>query len=84
MTLRIGQVEIGESDQVVMAVVNRTPDSFFDQGAYVDDPAAMAAVDTAVEQGAEIVDIGGVKAGPGLVVTAEQEISRTAPFVEKW
>jgi len=81
MDLRLGGREFGTDELVVMAVVNRTPDSFFDQGAYVDDPAAMAAVDTAVDLGAAIVDIGGVKAGPGPEVTAEQEIARTAPFV---
>ena len=48
-----------------MAIVNRTPDSFFDQGAYLDDAAAMAAVDRAVDEGAALVDLGGVKAGPG-------------------
>ena len=81
MDLRLGSREFGDDELVVMAVVNRTPDSFFDQGAYLDDAAAMAAVDTAVEQGAGIVDIGGVKAGPGPAVTAVEEISRTAPFV---
>ena len=64
-----------------MAIVNRTPDSFFDQGAYLDDAAAMAAVDRAVEEGAEIVDLGGVKAGPGEPVDAAEEIARTAGFV---
>jgi dihydropteroate synthase len=61
--------------------VNRTPDSFFDQGAFVADDAAMAAVDRAVEQGAEIVDLGGVKAGPGDPVDAAEEIRRTAGLV---
>jgi dihydropteroate synthase len=81
MTLRVGQVEVGPDDQVVMAVVNRTPDSFFDQGAYLDDDAAMAAVDRAVDEGAHIVDVGGVKAGPGAEVSEEEELRRVAPFV---
>ena len=59
-----------------MAIVNRTPDSFFDQGAYLDDAAAMAAVDPAVEQGAALVDLGGVKAGPGEEVDEAEEIRR--------
>jgi dihydropteroate synthase len=67
-TLRLGPLEVGPLDQGVMAIVNRTPDSFFDQGAYLDDAAAMAAVDAAVEQGAALVDLGGVKAGPGAEV----------------
>ncbi|MGZ4610224.1 MAG: dihydropteroate synthase [Actinomycetes bacterium] len=64
-----------------MAIINRTPDSFFDQGAYLDDGAAMRAVDRAVEEGAAMVDIGGVKAGPGEHVGGEEEIRRTAGFV---
>ena len=64
-----------------MAVVNRTPDSFFDQGAYTEDAAALAAVDRAVDEGAEIVDLGGVRAGPGPEVDAAEEIRRTAGMV---
>ena len=48
-----------------MAVVNRTPDSFFDRGRTFDVNEAMQAVDVAVDAGAPIIDIGGVKAGPG-------------------
>ncbi len=80
-TLRLGPLEVGAHDQVVMAIVNRTPDSFFDQGAYVDDAAAMAAVDAAVEQGAALVDLGGVRAGPGGAVDEAEEVRRVAPFV---
>ncbi len=80
-SLRVGELELGADDQVVMAVVNRTPDSFFDQGAYLDDAAAMAAVDRAVEEGALIVDVGGVKAGPGEEVTEDEEVRRVAPVV---
>jgi dihydropteroate synthase len=79
--LRLGSLELGPQDTAVMAIVNRTPDSFFDQGAFLDDAAAMAAVDAAVEQGADIVDVGGVKAGPGAAVEEDEEIRRTAGFV---
>ena len=64
-----------------MAVVNRTPDSFFDQGAYLDDAAAMAAVDRAVAEGAALVDLGGVRAGPGEEVSEDEEVRRVVPFV---
>ncbi|MEZ7240452.1 dihydropteroate synthase [Rhodococcus sp. GXMU-t2271] len=66
---------------LVMAIVNRTPDSFYDRGATFTDEAAMAAVDRAVAEGADLVDIGGVKAGPGEVVDAEEETRRVVPFV---
>lgn len=67
---------------LIMAIVNRTPDSFYDQGANFADDAAQAAVQRAVEEGADIVDIGGVKAGPGQTVDTETEIRRVVPFVE--
>jgi len=64
-----------------MAIVNRTPDSFFDRGATFAEDAALRAVDTAIEAGAEIIDIGGVKAGPGDHVDAAEEIRRTVSTV---
>ena len=81
MSLRIGSLDLGPDEQVVMAVVNRTPDSFFDQGAYLDDAAAMAAVDRAVAEGAALVDLGGVRAGPGEEVSEDEEVRRVVPFV---
>ncbi|MEO9018791.1 MAG: dihydropteroate synthase, partial [Mycobacterium sp.] len=64
-----------------MAIINRTPDSFFDRGATFEDGPAVAAVDSAVADGADIVDVGGVKAGVGPDVSVAQEIDRVAPFV---
>lgn len=66
---------------LVMAIVNRTPDSFYDRGATFTDDAALAAVDRAVAEGADLVDIGGVKAGPGDLVDTAEEIRRVVPFV---
>jgi dihydropteroate synthase len=67
---------------LVMAIINRTPDSFYDHGATFDDDAAKAAIDRAVAEGADIIDIGGVAASPGADVTAEEEIRRVVPTVE--
>lgn len=67
----------------VMAIVNRTPDSFYDRGATYAEDAALDAVQLAVEQGADLVDIGGVKAGVGPVVDVAEEISRVVPFIAK-
>ncbi len=66
---------------LVMAIVNRTPDSFYDGGAAFTDAAAMARVDAAIREGADVIDIGGVKAGPGDGVDAAEEIRRVVPFV---
>jgi dihydropteroate synthase len=67
---------------LVMAIVNRTPDSFYDRGATFEDGAAFEAVDRAVAEGADIVDIGGVKAGAaGHWVDTTEELRRVVPFV---
>lgn len=66
---------------LVMAIVNRTPDSFYDQGANFTDRAAMDSVTRAVDEGADIIDIGGVKAGPGADVDEAEETRRVVPFV---
>ncbi|MCW2566747.1 MAG: dihydropteroate synthase [Mycobacterium sp.] len=79
--LRLGGRTFGPTELVVMAIVNRTPDSFYDRGATYADDTAMAAVDRAVAQGADIVDIGGVKAGPGPAVDADEELRRTVGFI---
>ncbi len=67
---------------LIMAIVNRTPDSFYDQGAAFEDGDAQAAVARAVDEGADIIDIGGVKAGPGDEVDEAEEIRRVVPFVD--
>jgi dihydropteroate synthase len=67
---------------LIMAIVNRTPDSFYDRGATFTDEAAKAAAHRAIAEGADVIDVGGVKAGPGDDVGADVEISRVVPFVE--
>jgi dihydropteroate synthase len=80
--MRFGSREVAHDRALVMAIVNRTRDSFYDRGATFEDAAAMAAVDRAVADGADIVDIGGVKAGSkGEVVDAAEEARRVVPFV---
>ena len=79
--MRLGSRTFSEHEFVVMAIVNRTPDSFFDRGATYEAAAALEAVAKAVEEGADIVDVGGVKAGPGLEVDAAEEIRRVGDFV---
>jgi dihydropteroate synthase len=64
-----------------MAVINRTPDSFFDRGATDEFGAALDAASQAVADGADIIDIGGVKAGPGAEVSSAAEIDRVAGLV---
>lgn len=65
----------------MMAIVNRTPDSFYDKGSTFTDDAALARVRSCIDAGAEIIDIGGVKAGRGDPVSIAEEIDRVVPFV---
>jgi dihydropteroate synthase len=64
-----------------MGVINRTPDSFYDRGATDRFGAALDAASQAIADGADIVDIGGVKAGPGDEVSPAAEIDRVAGLV---
>ena len=79
--LRLGNRTFGPGEFAVMAIVNRTPDSFFDQGATFAADAALRAAARAVAEGADIIDIGGVKAGPGDEVGVAEEIRRTVPTI---
>lgn len=65
----------------MMAIVNRIPDSFYDKGSTFTDDAALARVRSCIDAGAEIIDIGGVKAGRGDPVSIAEEIDRVVPFV---
>ncbi|MEL4317420.1 dihydropteroate synthase [Leifsonia sp. YIM 134122] len=66
----------------VMAIVNRTPDSFYDKGSTFALDAAVAAAHRALADGADWVDIGGAKFAPGPPVPVEEEIARVVPVVE--
>jgi dihydropteroate synthase len=66
----------------IMAIVNRTPDSFHDKGATFALDKAVAAALAAAGNGADWVDIGGVPFGRGPVVTLEEELERVVPVVE--
>jgi dihydropteroate synthase len=80
-TLRLRGREWPPGSFGIMAVINRTPDSFFDHGSTYEFGAAMTAAGQAVADGADILDIGGVKAGPGEDVTTAEEIRRVAGLV---
>lgn len=65
----------------VMAIVNRTPDSFYDKGATFGMETALKRCDEVIAAGASIIDIGGVKAGPGEEVDSAEEIDRVVPTI---
>jgi dihydropteroate synthase len=81
VTLRLGSRQFSRDELIVMAVVNRTPDSFYDKGSTYRLEDAVNAVDRAVGNGAQIVDIGGVKAAPGSDIPPEEEIRRVVGLI---
>jgi dihydropteroate synthase len=83
VSLNLGSRQFADNELIVMAIVNRTPDSFYDRGATYAEDAAADRVAEVVAAGAAIVDIGGVKAGYGDDVDATEELRRTASFVER-
>ena len=73
-----------EAGPLVMGVLNRTPDSFSDGGAYTDFAAALAHARGMLEEGADILDLGGESTRPGAApVPADEEIKRVIPLLER-
>jgi dihydropteroate synthase len=71
------------SRTLVMGILNRTPDSFYDQGETFALDAFLRRADAMVADGADILDVGGVKAGPGPEVTEDEELERVVePIAE--
>jgi dihydropteroate synthase len=65
-----------------MGILNRTPDSFYDKGSYWDLDSFFARSERLVLEGADLLDVGGVKAGPGPEVSEEEELERVIPAIE--
>ncbi len=70
-----------DREVAVMAIINRTPDSFYDKGATFALDASVAAAQQAISDGADWVDIGGAKFAPGPAVPVQEEIDRVVPVV---
>jgi dihydropteroate synthase len=67
---------------LVMGILNRTPDSFYDGGQYWAFDDFLAKAEQLVDEGADFLDVGGSKAGPGPEVTVQEELDRVVPAVE--
>lgn len=83
MTLALGRRRFDDDATLMMAIVNRTPDSFYDKGATWAEDKAFDRVAQVVDEGAEIVDIGGIKAAPGAEIDAAEERRRVVSFVAR-
>lgn len=82
MVRRIGARDFDfEREVAVMAVINRTPDSFYDKGSTFALDKAVSAALAAVHDGADWVDIGGVPFGRGPAVSLDEELERVVPVV---
>jgi dihydropteroate synthase len=66
---------------LVMGILNRTPDSFFDHGGFFAFDAFLRLAEQLVAEGADLLDVGGVKAGPGPEVSEEEELERVIPAI---
>jgi len=83
MRFRLGDRVHDVTDRaLVMGILNRTPDSFFDAGETFALDALLRRAEQLVAEGADVLDVGGVKAGPGPEVTEAEELDRVVPALE--
>ena len=66
---------------LIIGILNRTPDSFYDHGAYFSLDRCFEHAEHLVREGADLLDVGGIKAGPGPEVTEEEELDRVVPVI---
>jgi dihydropteroate synthase len=82
--LRLGQHSFDVTARaLVMGICNRTPDSFFDRGEHFGFDRFLARAGAIVAEGADLIDVGGVKAGPGPAVSEAEELERVVPAIEE-
>jgi len=68
----------------IMGILNVTPDSFYDGGRYTCQDEALRRVEQMIEEGADIIDVGGESTRPGSErVSLKEEIKRVIPIIEK-
>lgn len=80
----LGPDASGRCRPLIMGILNVTPDSFFDGGKHASLDAAMRHAETLLEQGADILDVGGESSRPGAqTVPEEEELRRTEPVVRE-
>ncbi len=71
------------SDFLIMGILNVTPDSFSDGGRYNDIDAALERCEEMIEEGADIIDVGGESTRPGSIsVSCDEELRRVVPVID--
>lgn len=83
MTINCRGTLLDLSTPLVMGILNITPDSFFDGGRYTGEDALLAQAEKMLEQGARVLDIGGMSSRPGAeLIDTEEELKRVLPAVQ--
>jgi dihydropteroate synthase len=81
--LKCRNLSLDLSSPKVMGILNTTPDSFFDGGSFYEPQSALQRIDEMIEQGADIIDVGGQSTRPGAEpISVEEELSRVVPVLE--
>jgi dihydropteroate synthase len=82
LVVALGAQRVDVSDRaLVMGILNRTKDSFFQPAATYDLDAFYQRAERLVNEGADVLDVGGVKAGPGEEVSEAEELDRVVPVI---
>src|ERR1019366_2410258 len=83
ITLHLGSTPYDVTHRaLVMGILNRTRDSFFEPAATFELDNFLARAEQLVAEGADLLDVGGVKAGPGVEVSEAEELDRVVPAIE--
>jgi len=83
MMLQLNKHSFDLKRPLVMGILNITPDSFSDGGMYLDSNAALKRADKMIEEGVDIIDIGGESTRPGSdPVSTDEELKRIVPIIE--
>lgn len=82
--MKIGSKEFNIGERTyIMGILNFTPDSFSDGGKFNDIDVAVKHVKEMIDNGADIIDVGGESTRPGYeIVSEEEEISRVVPIIK--
>ena len=83
-TLNIQGKCISRETPLIQGIVNITSDSFYDGGKYDENDSALSQIDRLIQQGANIIDIGGQSTRPGAIrLSPKEEIKRVIPIIKQ-
>ena len=68
---------------IVMGILNVTPDSFYDSGKYTQEKNILQQVEKMLDEGAAIIDVGGMSSRPGAdIIDEAEELNRVLPIIQ--